>query len=59
VTLRVLDVAGREVARLLDGDLGSGSYTVRWRPPTAGAGVYFLQAEAGANRETRKLLRLR
>ena len=57
--LRVLDVQGREVARLAEGDFPPGRYPVRWdfganraRPA---AGVYFLRLEASGRALVRRL----
>ncbi|MFN8179209.1 MAG: T9SS type A sorting domain-containing protein [bacterium] len=46
VTLDTYDVAGRRVARLLDGKvLSAGDHSVRWAAPTSG--VYFYRVRAG------------
>jgi hypothetical protein len=57
--VRVMDVQGREVARLADGDFGAGRHTADWsmgdgRAPTA-AGVYFIRFEAAGRVMTRRL----
>jgi sugar lactone lactonase YvrE len=59
VLLRVMDVQGREVARLADGDYAAGRHPVLWdlganrtRPA---AGVYFLRLEASGRVLTRRL----
>ncbi len=45
VDAEVLDVAGRRVARILEGAaLPAGTHTVRWNPPAAG--VYFVRLRA-------------
>jgi trimeric autotransporter adhesin len=61
VELSVLDLAGRRVATLVDGQLSSGSHTVLWpgRTPQATSippGLYFYVLRAGPLREARKLL---
>ncbi|MFC7668160.1 hypothetical protein ACFQT0_12770 [Hymenobacter humi] len=43
----VLDVAGREVGRLLDGPLRAGHHEVRWERGGLVPGPYFLQLRAG------------
>jgi hypothetical protein len=59
VRLSVFDVAGRRVARLLDGERVKGERTVVWdgrddAGARVGAGVYFYRLEAGEERRTRK-----
>jgi hypothetical protein len=56
--LEVLDVAGRPVARLIDGPLEEGTHEVEWRDP-APAGLYLLRLTAGARSETWKIVRAR
>jgi YD repeat-containing protein len=56
VTLRVLDVSGREVARLFDRALEPGRYsaqfsTARWR-----AGAYFYRLDAGGHSRSGRLI---
>jgi hypothetical protein len=48
VTLTIHDLAGREVARLIDGTVGGGYRTVRWSPGLGGvrAGVFVARLEA-------------
>jgi len=64
VRLHVFDVQGREIARLLQGIRAAGRHTVEWngmdgegRP--VGAGVYFLQLDAGGKSLSHKVLRVR
>ena len=63
-TLEIYDVQGRVVARLLDGRLQAGNYTVRWDGNAAGrvpvaSGVYFYRLKIGDSAATRKLTVLR
>lgn len=51
VTLRVLDVLGREVAVLEDGPRAGGSHSIVWQP--AAAGTYLVVLEADGARLTR------
>lgn len=60
VSLSVFDVAGREVARLLDADVGPGPHETRWDGRAqngldAPSGVYFLRLETGREVSTVKL----
>jgi hypothetical protein len=58
VSLRVYDVQGRLVARLLDGEpRAAGSHSLRWAPES-GAGVYFVRLETPHGSASRKLLRV-
>ena len=61
VTLRVVDVLGREVAVLLgDAAHPAGAHAAAWEPgPGLGAGVYVLVLEADGQRATRRLTVLR
>ncbi len=63
VTLRLLDVSGREVRVLVDGQVTAGAHQVTWdgrdgrgRPMPAGA--YFYELTANGQRSTRKIVRL-
>jgi hypothetical protein len=63
-TLEIYDMQGRVVARLLDGRLPAGNYTVRWDGNAAGrvpvaSGVYFYRLKIGDAVATRKLTVLR
>ncbi len=60
VTLEIVDVAGRHVRTLLDGDTPAGVASVRWngddaRGARAGAGVYFARLVAGGETRVRKI----
>ncbi len=56
VSLRIVDVAGKEVALLVNGWQHSGRHTVRWMGDDQSTGVYFYRLNAGRYTETRKLL---
>ncbi len=55
VSLRVYDVLGREVARLVDDVLQPGYYTARFEGHTLASGVYFYRLIAGGVVEMRKM----
>ena len=64
VVLAVYDVSGREVRRLVDGELGAGSHTADWRGldgegREVGSGVYFYNLRAGGMEITRKMVLIR
>jgi hypothetical protein len=60
VTLRVLDLAGREMTRVADAWFAAGPHTLPWDAragfATTGArsGVYFLELRTGAGRVSRR-----
>ena len=47
VRLRVLDLQGREVARLVDGDVAAGMHAAVWDARQAHSGVYILAMQIG------------
>lgn len=55
VTLRVYDVVGNEVARLLDEEAAAGAYTVKFDASSLASGVYFYCLRAGASVRTQKM----
>lgn len=64
VTLRVFDIAGREVCRLVDGIRTAGPHQATWdgrdqlgRPVPSG--IYVARIEAGGSTESRKLALIR
>lgn len=58
-TLRVYDVAGREVALLADGVLEAGRHTVLFDAGSLPSGVYFAELRSGATVAAHRLLLLR
>jgi hypothetical protein len=59
VELRVLDVLGRNVALLVDGEKQPGSYEVEWRAGSLPSGVYLYRLQAGEFVETKRMLLLK
>ena len=60
VTLRVVDVLGREVARLLDAQPhAADAHAVTWRPGATGSGTYFVILEVDGERATRPVVVVR
>jgi hypothetical protein len=56
VSLKIMDVLGREVATLVDQTLEPGTYTVKWDATSHPSGVYFYTVRAGASLETRRMI---
>ncbi len=56
VVLRVFNVMGAEVARLVDGIKPAGSYKVAFNAGTLSSGVYYYQLQAGSYSKTMKML---
>lgn len=59
VSLKVFDVSGREVATLLSGEFTAGTHSREWGAAGLPNGVYFYCLQAGAYKETKKLVVLR
>ena len=59
VSLSIFDVNGREVSRLIDGDVGAGNQTFVWNASDFPAGVYVVRMEAGDALEMRKVVLVR
>jgi hypothetical protein len=55
-SLKILDVAGHEVASLINGQVDAGSYTAVWNAGDQAAGIYFYRLRAGGYQSTRKLI---
>jgi len=56
VSLRIVDVGGRLVRTLVEGNLEAGERQLKWSPAGLPAGVYWLRLEASASVITRKLI---
>jgi hypothetical protein len=59
VSLKVFDVAGREVAVLLEGKAAAGSHSVHWNAAYLPSGIYFYQLSTAAGTATKKLMLLK
>lgn len=59
VVVSIFNVLGQEVARVADGMMGQGTYTVTWDAHAACSGVYFCVLSAGAQQMTIKMLQVR
>ena len=56
VRVNVVDISGRTVATLADGELAAGRQELTWQPGNLAAGVYFVRAETPAGTATRPVL---
>jgi hypothetical protein len=56
VTLKVMDVLGRETATLVNQTLTPGTYTVKWDAGSFPSGVYFYTVRTGSSQETRRMI---
>jgi len=59
VQLSVFNVLGEQVAELVNGSRGAGSYTVRWDASALPGGVYYYRLTTGNFSETRKMVLIR
>ena len=59
VSLSIFDVNGREVSRLVDGDVRAGNQIIVWNASDFPAGVYVVRMEAGDAMEMRKVVLVR
>ena len=59
VTLKVYNVLGQEVARLVDEVQGAGLKSVEFSAAQLSSGVYFYRLSAGSFVETKKLILVR
>jgi hypothetical protein len=58
VTLKVIDIVGRTVATLVDGQRSQGKYETRFNAAILPKGIYFYQLKAGEFMQTRKMILL-
>jgi hypothetical protein len=56
VTLKVFDVTGREVARLVEGEMAAGTHAIRFAANGLANGLYFYQIKAGNFRQQKKMI---
>ncbi len=59
VTLKVLDLTGREIAAIVSEELSAGHHTKQWNAEQFPSGIYFYRIQAGTFSETKKLLLLK
>src|SRR5690606_12941027 len=56
VKISVFDMLGREVARLMDGNVNAGSHSVEFNAVQFPSGTYFYKLEAGDFKEMKKMI---
>ena len=59
VSLNVFDILGREIAKIVSGEMSAGSYSRNWNPQGLSSGIYFYRLQVGAFTETKKLILLK
>jgi hypothetical protein len=59
VSLKIFNVAGREVRTLVNGELNAGEYEIPLHAGGMASGVYFLRLKTGNLLQTRKMVLLR
>jgi len=56
VSLSIFEISGREISRLVDGDVGAGSQSLVWDASCFPAGVYVVRMENGDVSKLRKIV---
>ena len=56
VTFKIYDITGREVAKLLNQNMTSGSHSVTWDASSFATGVYFYKLSAGDFSEVKRMI---
>lgn len=56
VTIKIFDMAGREIQQLVNQNMTAGTYEVTWNASNYASGVYFYQLVAGNYKEIRKMM---
>lgn len=59
VSLKVLDMLGREVATLVSQELDAGTYPVTWNAESRPSGIYLYRLQSGSFVDTKKLVLLK
>jgi photosystem II stability/assembly factor-like uncharacterized protein len=59
VTLKIFDLLGREVAKLVSEPLPAGNHSRQWNGAGVASGVYFYRLQAGSFTATKKLILLK
>ncbi|MFH0733825.1 MAG: T9SS type A sorting domain-containing protein [bacterium] len=55
VTIKIYDILGKEIATLVNEELGAGNYNKAWNAENYSSGIYFCRFNAGSFLETRKM----
>lgn len=56
VKLKVMDIAGKEIAEIVNASMNSGSYEVSFNAENLSGGVYFYRLETARGSETKKMI---
>jgi hypothetical protein len=56
ITLKIVDLLGREHATLVSGRLERGAHEVQWNATTGESGVYFVQLQSPTSRSVRRVV---
>ena len=56
VSLKVFDMLGREVVKLVNGELSAGSYAITFDARGLTSGIYFYRLQAGSFSQTKKMI---
>jgi hypothetical protein len=56
VTLKVVDLLGREIETLISGHHPAGEYRIRWTAEDLPSGLYIYRLKTGEFEETKKLI---
>lgn len=56
ISLKVYDLLGREVANLISGDKGAGSYSIPFNGSNLASGLYIYTLKAGSNSISKKMM---
>ncbi|MCF8261511.1 MAG: lamin tail domain-containing protein [Melioribacteraceae bacterium] len=59
VSLRIYDVLGREVATLVNKELGAGNYTFNWNASALASGIYFYKLNTASFSTVKKMMLLK
>ena len=59
IQLEIMDLTGRGVGMLVDGNLGSGLHEVKWNAGNQPSGLYFVKLTADDQVETKKIIYLK
>ena len=54
--LKIIDGSGREISTLVNENLNTGSYQVKWDGSNYSSGAYFIRLESGSNIITKKMM---
>ncbi|MCH8303646.1 MAG: right-handed parallel beta-helix repeat-containing protein [Candidatus Marinimicrobia bacterium] len=58
-TLIIYDITGREVTRLIDGNMSAGYHSVNWNASNVASGIYFYRLTSGDFVSTKKMVLLK